>query len=46
MIKAIEEARSHGDISENAEYESAKEHQGMIEAKLLTFKAKLQMLKP
>lgn len=34
IIKAIEEARSHGDISENAEYEAAKERQGMIEARI------------
>jgi transcription elongation factor GreA len=34
VIKAIEEARSHGDISENAEYEAAKERQGMIEARI------------
>ena len=34
IIKAIAEARSHGDLSENAEYHSAKERQGMIEAKI------------
>ena len=34
VIKAIEEARSHGDISENAEYEAAKERQGMIEGRI------------
>ncbi len=34
VIKAIEEARAHGDISENAEYESAKERQGMIEGRI------------
>ena len=34
VVKAIEEARSHGDISENAEYEAAKERQGMIEARI------------
>ena len=33
-IKAIEEARSHGDLSENAEYHAAKERQGMLEAKI------------
>jgi transcription elongation factor GreA len=33
-IKAIEEARSHGDLSENAEYHAAKERQGILEAKI------------
>ena len=33
-IKAIEEARSHGDLSENAEYHAAKERQGLLEAKI------------
>jgi transcription elongation factor GreA len=34
VIRAIEEARAHGDISENAEYEAAKDKQGMIEGKI------------
>lgn len=34
VIKEIETARSHGDISENAEYEAAKERQGLIEARI------------
>lgn len=34
VIRAIEEARAHGDISENAEYESAKERQGLIEGRI------------
>ncbi len=34
VIKAIEEARGHGDISENAEYEAAKDKQGIIEGKI------------
>jgi transcription elongation factor GreA len=34
VIKAIEEAREHGDISENAEFESAKLKQGIIEGKI------------
>lgn len=40
VIKAIEEARSHGDLSENAEFEAAKERQAFIEARVneLNFK--------
>ena len=34
IIKAIEEARAHGDLSENAEYHAAKEAQGMNEARV------------
>lgn len=34
ITKAIAEARSHGDLSENAEYHAAKEQQGMTEARL------------
>lgn len=34
IIKAISEARAHGDLSENAEYHSAKEKQGIIEAQI------------
>lgn len=34
IIKAIEEARAHGDLSENGEYESAKNEQGLIESRL------------
>jgi transcription elongation factor GreA len=33
-IKAIEEARAHGDLSENAEYTAAKDRQGFIEARI------------
>lgn len=41
VIKAIEEARAHGDISENAEYESAKERQGMIEGRIGDIQGKI-----
>ncbi len=35
VIKAIEEARAHGDLSENAEYAAAKERQGFIEGRIM-----------
>ena len=41
IIQAIAEARSHGDLSENAEYHSAKEAQGMNEAKVAELEDKL-----
>ena len=43
VIKAIEEARAHGDISENAEYESAKERQGLIEGRIAEVQTKIAM---
>lgn len=41
VIKDIAEARAHGDLSENAEYDAAKERQGMIEAKIRELEGKL-----
>ncbi|MEN0060142.1 MAG: transcription elongation factor GreA [Bdellovibrio sp.] len=41
VIRAIEEARAQGDISENAEYESAKERQAMIEGRIAEIQGKI-----
>jgi transcription elongation factor GreA len=41
IIQAISEARAHGDLSENAEYHSAKEAQGLNEAKVADLEDKL-----
>lgn len=41
VIKAIEVARGHGDLKENAEYHAAKERQGMIEGRIMDLKDKL-----
>jgi transcription elongation factor GreA len=41
--RAIEIARGHGDLSENADYSAAKEEQGLIEAKIRELEAKLAM---
>jgi transcription elongation factor GreA len=40
-IKAIEEARAHGDLSENAEYAAAKDRQGFIEGRISELEFKL-----
>lgn len=48
-IRAIEEARAHGDLSENAEYSAAKERQGFIEGRIgeLEYKmATLEVINP
>jgi transcription elongation factor GreA len=41
VIEAIAEARSHGDLSENAEYDAAKERQGFIEGRIKELESKL-----
>lgn len=41
VISAIEEARAHGDLSENAEYHAAKERQGQVEAQIADLEDKL-----
>jgi transcription elongation factor GreA len=41
VIQAIAEARAQGDLSENAEYEAAKDKQGFIEGRILELEAKL-----
>jgi len=41
VIQAIAEARAHGDLSENAEYDAAKERQGFIEGRIADLDGKL-----
>ncbi len=40
-IKAIEEARAHGDLSENAEFHAAKDRQGFIEGRISELQYKI-----
>ena len=49
VVQAIEEARAHGDLSENAEYHAAKERQGQIEASIIELEdmlARAQVIDP
>ena len=49
VIQAIQEARSHGDLSENAEYDAAKERQSFIEGRIAELETKLanaQIIEP
>jgi transcription elongation factor GreA len=49
VVQAIEEARAHGDLSENAEYHAAKERQGQIEAQIIELEdqlARAQVIDP
>jgi transcription elongation factor GreA len=43
VIKAIAEARAHGDLSENAEYHAAKERQSFIEGRIQELKTKIAL---
>ena len=42
IMRALEEARAHGDLSENAEYEAAKHEQGLTEGRIVELETKLR----
>ncbi len=44
IVQAIEEARAHGDISENAEFQAAKEQQGFIHAQISDLQSRMSNL--
>jgi len=43
IIEAIAEARAHGDLSENAEYDAAKDQQGFVEGRIAELESQLSM---
>ncbi len=45
IAKALEEARAHGDLSENAEYDAAKQEQGLLEARIRELEDKLSRVR-
>ncbi len=45
VARALEKARAHGDLSENAEYESAKEAKAQLESRIRTLEEKLMLAK-
>lgn len=45
VAKALEEARAHGDLKENAEYDAAKQEQGILEARIREIEDKLSRVR-
>ena len=43
VIRAISDAREHGDLSENAEYHAAKDRQGFIEGRIAELEVKISL---